>query len=377
MAGIYLHIPFCKQACHYCDFHFSTVFRKSEAMVKGLADELELRKSEFGNNSVATIYFGGGTPSVLKVAEIEYLISTVRKHYKVDEGAEITIEVNPDDMGPQYLELLAQSPVNRLSIGIQSFHDVDLKLMNRSHNSAQAVSAIEGAVNYFNNMSIDLIYGIQGMDNKRWIQNLEQALAFNIPHISSYALTVEPRTALKKYIDKAILPDVSDEQAQEQYHIMVGLLESHGYINYETSNFGKPGFFSKNNSAYWKGENYLGIGPSAHSFNGEQRSWNIRSNVKYLKAISKGQLPQEKEALSTKDRYNEYVMTGLRTIWGVSLEKIRQEFDPIYEKYLVKQADKYVHEHLLFWDGEVLLTTRKGKFLADGIASDLFMINLE
>ncbi|MEM1260101.1 MAG: radical SAM family heme chaperone HemW [Bacteroidota bacterium] len=377
MAGIYLHIPFCKQACHYCDFHFSTVFRKREAMVMGLAHELRLRKSEFDNSVVETIYLGGGTPSVLKVAEIEYLISAVHESYAVGENVEITIEVNPDDMLPQYLESLAQSPINRLSIGIQSFYDEDLRLMNRSHDGAQAVSSVEGALDHFTNVSIDLIYGIQGMDNKRWVQNIEKALSFNIPHISSYALTVEPRTALKRYIDKAILPDVSDEQAHEQYHIMVELLESRGYINYETSNFGQPGFFSKNNSAYWKGENYLGIGPSAHSFNGEQRSWNVRSNIKYLKAISKGELPQEKEKLSTRDRYNEYVMTGLRTIWGVSLKKIREEFDPVYEKYLVKQANKYVREHLLFWDGEVLLTTKKGKFLADGIASDLFMIHLK
>jgi oxygen-independent coproporphyrinogen-3 oxidase len=376
MSGIYIHVPFCKQACHYCDFHFSTQLGKKEAMVGAIAKELELRKPEV-DDEVETIYFGGGTPSVLSSEEIERLIQAVYDTYKVTDHPEITLEANPDDLSSNRIIQLSNSPINRLSIGIQSFFDEDLKLMNRAHNAGEAEQCIQAATQYFDNITIDLIYGIPEMDNERWRSNIQKALDFGLPHISSYALTVEPRTALKKFIEKGIVPNVDDEQAQEQFYILVDMLDSEGFINYEISNFGKSGFFSKNNTAYWLGKPYLGVGPSAHSFDGKHRSWNIRNNPTYIKKIEAGELPREIETLSTTDRYNEYVMTGLRTIWGVDLDRIPAEFGENYLKYLNQQSSKFLEQELLVVKDGKLLTTKKGKFLADGIASDLFMLNLE
>lgn len=376
MSGIYLHIPFCKQACHYCDFHFSTQLGKKQAMVQAIAKELVLRKSK-ADDVVETIYFGGGTPSVLSNEEIEFLIQTVYDHYKVMDRPEITLEANPDDLSSHRIIQLSNSPINRLSIGIQSFFDEDLKLMNRAHNASEAEKCIQEATEYFDNITIDLIYGIPGMDNDRWKANIQKALDFGLSHISSYALTVEPRTALEKFIEKGVVPDVDDEQAQEQFYILVDMLEAHGFVNYEISNFGKPGFFSKNNTAYWLGKSYVGVGPSAHSFDGKNRSWNIRNNPTYIKKITEGLLPMEIETLSQTDRYNEYVMTGLRTIWGVDLERMASDFGEKYVEYLVLQSQKYRDSGLLVESKGKLLATKKGKFLVDGIASDLFMVNLE
>ncbi|PRX57554.1 radical SAM family heme chaperone HemW [Flagellimonas meridianipacifica] len=376
MSGIYIHIPYCKQACHYCDFHFSTQTRTKSAMLNALVKEVELRKNELGNEMVETIYFGGGTPSLLSADEQNTLIYCIYDHFKVVDNPEITLEANPDDLSKSVLKELSESPINRLSIGIQSFFEEDLKLMNRAHNARQAIDCLVEARKYFNNISIDLIYGIPGMDHKRWRENIQKALDLELPHISSYALTVEPKTALKKFIEKGLVPNVDDEQAEEQFHILLETLEGEDYVNYEISNFGKPNFFSKNNSSYWKGKSYLGIGPSAHSFDGSTRSWNVRNNIKYIKAIEENKLPIEREELSVTDQYNEYVMTGLRTIWGVSLEKVERDFGKQHLAYLQMQSDKHIKEHLLYLDGDRLLVTKKGKFLADGIASDLFMVNL-
>ena len=373
--GIYIHIPFCKQACHYCDFHFSTSLKKKDELVNALAKELVLRKDEFKNQNVETIYFGGGTPSLLSIEELQFLIDEVYKNYKVSETPEITIEANPDDLTHQKINDYATSPINRLSIGIQSFFEEDLKLMNRAHNSAEAKECLEEATKHFDNISIDLIYGIPGMSNERWIQNIKTALAFNIPHISSYALTVEPKTALANFIKKGIIKNVDDDLAQEQFHIIIEKLESAGFIHYELSNFGKPEYFSRNNSAYWQGKPYLGIGPSAHSFDGKHRGWNVRNNTKYIKTLEENKVPIEIETLSTTDKYNEYVMTGLRTIWGVSLEKVEKEFGEIYKTYLLEQSQKHIIQQLLYLDDGKLLVTKKGQFLSDGIASDLFKIN--
>jgi oxygen-independent coproporphyrinogen-3 oxidase len=377
MSGIYIHIPFCKQACHYCDFHFSTSIGKKEAMIAALAKELELRKSEFAYEVVETIYFGGGTPSVLETEEIELLIDTVYKHYSVSEEPEITLEANPDDLSENKILQLAEGPINRLSIGIQSFFEEDLKLMNRAHSSTDAIASLSLSTRHFDNISIDLIYGMPDMTNERWIQNIEKALTFKIPHISSYALTVEPNTALATFIQKGLVKPVDDEVAQEHFNILNEKLGDAGYDCYEISNFGKPGYFSKNNSAYWLQKKYIGIGPSAHSFDGNRRGWNINNNPKYIRAIGIGELPMEVEVLSTKDKYNEYVMTGLRTVWGVSMSKIESEFGLKYREYLMLQAKKYLDKHLLYLDGDTLKTTEKGKFLADGIASDLFMVKLK
>lgn len=390
MAGIYIHIPFCKQACYYCDFHFSTSLKKKSELVSALQKELVLRKDELKNQVVETIYFGGGTPSLLTIEELRFLIAEVYKNYRVVENPEITLEANPDDLAIATLSPRAESRglsrtifedyktigINRLSIGIQSFFEAHLKLMNRAHNADEAKVCLEQATKHFDNISIDLIYGIPEMSNKQWLENIDTALSFNIPHISSYALTVEPKTALENFIKKGIIQDVDDQQSQEQFHLLLEKLESHNFIHYELSNFGKANFFSKNNTAYWQGKTYLGIGPSAHSFNGKQRGWNIRNNTKYIKAIQDSELPIEWENLSTTDCYNEYIMTGLRTIWGVSLLKVESEFGIQYKKYLLQQSEKYINQQLLYIDDDRLLVTKKGKFLSDGIASDLFKLNL-
>ncbi|WP_339658563.1 radical SAM family heme chaperone HemW [Flavobacterium frigidarium] len=375
MSGIYIHIPFCKQACHYCDFHFSTSMNKKEEMVLALAKEIRLRKSESATEEVETIYFGGGTPSVLTSAEIDFLISEVYQNYSVVENPEITLEANPDDLSTERIVALSKSKVNRLSLGIQSFFEDDLKMMNRAHNSAEAQKCLSEASKYFDNISIDLIYGVPGMTNEKWQLNIEKALSFRIPHISSYALTVEPKTALKKLIQTGKVAEPNDEVAQEHFVILVDTLTANGFVHYELSNFGKENYFSKNNSAYWLGKKYIGIGPSAHSYDGISRSWNIANNPMYLKAIAIDEIPNEIETLSQSDRYNEYIMTGLRTIWGVSISRIQLEFGLMFSDYLMKQADKFLKDGLLEIENDILKPTKKGKFLTDGIASDLFMLN--
>ncbi len=345
-------------------------------MVLALQKELFLRKDEFNGEVVETIYFGGGTPSVLAMDEIQSIIDAVYSNYEISDSPEITLEANPDDLSLEKIADLAKSPVNRLSIGIQSFFEADLQLMNRAHTAKEAEDCIQQAKKYFDNISIDLIYGIPVMSNARWNQNIEKALSFDIPHISSYALTVEPNTALANFIKRGIVKNVDDEVAQAHFHILSETLEAAGFESYEISNFGKSGYFSRNNTAYWQQKKYIGIGPSAHSYDGVRRGWNINNNPKYLKAINKGELPIETEILSTTDKYNEYVMTGLRTIWGVSLDRVASVYGEKYREYLLKQAEKYMHEQLLYMDGDILLTSKKGRFLADGIASDLFMLNL-
>jgi oxygen-independent coproporphyrinogen-3 oxidase len=349
--------------------------KKKEDMISALVKEIEIRKTELNNSIIETIYFGGGTPSVLSTDEIETLIDAVYKNFAVVENPEITLEANPDDLSEEKIMELSKSPINRLSIGIQSFFEKDLKLMNRAHNSDEAKKCLTLATQYFDNISVDLIYGIPDCTNQEWQENIKTALSFGVPHISSYALTVEPKTPLASFIKKGIIKNVDDEKAQEQFHILIDELEKASFVHYETSNFGKEAFFSKNNSSYWLGKSYLGIGPSAHSFDGNQRSWNVRNNSKYLNSISENKLPIEREILSKNDRYNEYIMTGLRTIWGVSFDKIKNEFGAQYIEYLEKASKKYIDQELLYLDNLVLKTTKKGKFLSDGIASDLFMIN--
>lgn len=351
--------------------------KKKEEMVLAIAKEIQMRKNEFKNEIVETIYFGGGTPSVLTSEEINFLIAEVYKNYSVSENPEITLEANPDDLFEERIIELAESKINRLSIGIQSFFEDDLQMMNRAHNSAEAKKCLEEATKYFDNISLDLIYGIPGMSNEKWKQNIETALSFGIPHISSYALTVEPKTALNKLIQTGKIAAPKDEVAQEHFAILVEMLEANDFIHYELSNFGKENYFSKNNSAYWLGKKYIGIGPSAHSYDGISRSWNVSNNSLYLKSIQEDKLPNEIEILSITDRYNEYIMTGLRTIWGVSLDRIKTEFGTEYLEYLNKQAQKFLDDDLVFIENNILKPTKKGKFLTDGIASDLFYLNLE
>lgn len=382
--GLYIHIPFCKQACHYCDFHFSTSLKKKGELVNALCKELVLRKDEL-KGEVETIYFGGGTPSLLSSEELQHIFQTIYENYQVSKTPEITLEANPDDLinvnlsavediSESKLKSLKEAGINRLSIGIQSFFEEDLKMMNRAHNATEALECIKLVKKNFENFSIDLIYGIPGMTNERWNENLEIALNLDVPHLSCYALTVEPKTALKKFIDKGIVPPVDDEVAKQHYEILLRETEKAGLDNYEFSNFGLPGFYSRNNTAYWEGKSYLGIGPSAHGYDGKSRSWNVSNNTKYIKSIEAGLLPLESEILSKKDKYNEYIMTGLRTKKGVSLEKIESEFGKNYSEYLLKQAEFHLKNELLIRENQTLKIAPKGKFLSDGIASDLFMI---
>jgi oxygen-independent coproporphyrinogen-3 oxidase len=351
--------------------------KKKDEMVLALAKEIHMRKNEFSTEIVETIYFGGGTPSVLSNEEINFLIAEVYKNYNVVENPEITLEANPDDLSSERILELSKSQINRLSIGIQSFYEDDLQLMNRAHNSAEAINCLKEATKYFDNISLDLIYGIPGMSDEMWKQNIETALSFGIPHISSYALTVEPKTALSKLIQTGKIAEPQDEVASNHFIILVETLQKNGFIHYELSNFGKENYFSKNNSAYWLGKKYIGIGPSAHSYDGEKRGWNVANNSLYLKSIQENILPIETEILSKSDRYNEYIMTGLRTIWGVSLQRIEHEFGLEYLDYLKKQVQKFLNDDLVFIENNILKPTAKGKFLTDGIASDLFYLNLE
>ena len=380
MYSLYIHIPFCRRACHYCDFHFSTTLKRKGEMVNALCKELILRKDEAINSELQTVYLGGGTPSILSYQELQQLFHTIFTHYKVSPSSEITLEANPDDFfrdssPQQMLEQLRSLGINRLSLGVQSFFEEDLQLMNRVHSVAQVETLLQITPQYFDNITIDLIYGIPRMSKERWQENINKALSFDIPHISAYALTVEEKTALHRFIATGKIPPINDEQAYTHFQILIDTLEKEGFIQYEFSNFGKEGYFSKNNTAYWFSKPYMGIGPSAHSFNGKERSWNIVHNIKYIQQIQQGILPQEKEELTLNNRYNELIITRIRTMVGIDLEEVRIVFGDDYRQYLLQQAQKYLTDELLTIEENHLKVTRKGKFLSDGIASDLFRVD--
>ena len=371
MSGIYIHIPFCKQKCYYCDFHFSVSLSRKDALLQSIIRELELRKAEI-LQKVETIYFGGGTPSILSMDEINSILETIYRNYDVIESPEITLEANPDDLNLKKIKELAASKINRLSIGIQSFFDEDLKYMNRAHTAKEALNSLTLAKQYFDNITIDLIYGIPNMTDARWKENLDIVFNLKIPHISAYALTVESKTALASFIKKGKYPPLDEDQAKQHFEILSEKTKEHNYIAYEISNFGKENYFSKHNTSYWQGKHYLGIGPSAHSYNGTTRSWNIANNAKYIKSIQQNILPLEIEQLSKNNRFNEMIMTGLRTIWGVSLAQIEKDFGLDYKENLIKKIQKYLQNKTLKLNHNILLITKKGRFLADGIAADLF-----
>jgi oxygen-independent coproporphyrinogen-3 oxidase len=375
MSGIYLHIPFCKKACHYCNFHFSTSESHKNEMVAALKKELYMRKKE-ASHPVDTIYFGGGTPSMLSAATITALIDEVNSQFNVATTPEITLEANPDDLTPLYLEQLKKAGINRLSIGVQSFHDAELTLMNRAHSGKQAVQSVVWAQRFFDNISIDLLYGTPHTTFSDWKKNLDIALTLDVPHISSYALTLEPKTALEHFVKKGVVDLLDEQEAEEQFLFLVDSLTANGYEHYELSSFGKQGFHSRNNTAYWKGKPYLGIGPSAHGFDGAQRYWNVSNNATYIKKIETGDLPQTIEKLSVVDKFNEAIMIGLRASWGVSLPQIEQNLGKRYREHLERQAQRFIDEALLYVESDCLKTTRKGAFLADGISADLFLIDL-
>lgn len=374
MAGIYIHIPFCKQRCSYCDFHFSTNLNSKSELVEMIAKELTLRKNEI-TEPLETIYFGGGTPSLLTQPELDLIFNSIYKNYNVKSTSEITIETNPDDLTESKIKDFKSFPINRFSIGIQSFFDEDLKLMNRAHNSAEAVKSVKIAQeNGFENITIDLIYGGQTTSDEMWQKNLGIALGLNVPHISSYALTVEPKTVLDHQIEKGKIENVDEAKQERHFKMLCETLAANHFIQYEISNFGKEGFFSQHNSNYWKGKSYLGIGPSAHSFDGKNRSWNIANNSVYIKNLKENKIPNEVESLSENERFNEMMMIGLRTIYGIDLIKIQNEFPEEFYSDLMNEIQPLIQENLIQQIDSLLTLTQEGKFLADGIASSLFRV---
>lgn len=373
MAGIYIHIPFCKQACNYCDFHFSTSLKNKENFLKALSGEIVLRKEYLKGESISTVYFGGGTPSMLTQEELLRIFDTLHANFKINDDAEITLEANPDDLTEQKITELKNTPVNRFSIGIQSFYDDDLKLMNRAHNSLEALHAVQFAQDQgFENISIDLIYGIPGLSEHKWRNNLQIAFALNVKHISAYCLTVEPKTALAHAVSTGAIKDVDEQQSVEQFEIMLEGMKTNDFIQYEISNFCKDGFYSRHNSNYWLKEKYLGLGPSAHSYDGVSRQWNVSNNALYINALEKDELNFEREELTTIQRFNEYVLTSLRTIWGTDLQYIGEHFGEASAAQGLKVAEKYIGSADLQYEENKLILTDKGKLIADRIASDLF-----
>jgi oxygen-independent coproporphyrinogen-3 oxidase len=344
-------------------------------LVDSIRKELELRKDYLQNQQVETIYFGGGTPSLLNREELQSILDKVYELFPVIENPEITLEANPDDLTEEKLKELEALPINRLSIGIQSFRKEDLEMMNRAHNLEQALNCFPAARSHgFDNISIDLIYGIPGLTNAEWKANLEQAFALNPDHISSYCLTIEPGTAFAHFVKKGKLNPVDEETAASQFDIMVKAMKENGFDHYEVSNFGKPGFYSKHNTSYWLGKHYLGVGPSAHSFDAKSRSWNVANNSRYIKALEKNELPIETEELALQTQYNEYIMTSLRTIWGVSVEKIREEFKVDFEAKFETELKRFENEGWIEKEGDTWKVTEEGMLMADGIAAEFFII---
>ena len=375
MAGIYLHIPFCKQACNYCDFHFSTSMKTKVDFVQAIIQEIELRKCVFANEFISSVYFGGGTPSLLSKEELDTIFEKLYKSFTIDADAEITLEANPDDLTFEKLQQLKDSPVNRLSIGVQSFRDEDLKYMNRAHTAIEALNSIKMAQDAgFQNITIDLIYGTPGMSNMDWKYNLIKSFALNIPHISSYALTVEEKTPLYYQILKKNLGPVDEQQSADQFKILMAEMLRHGYEQYEISNFCKDNSYSKHNSSYWKKDHYLGLGPSAHSYFGNLRMWNVSNNVKYIKALSTSKLPLVKENLNPQDMYNEYVMTSLRTKWGCSLIEIEKDYSMSFSHYFKAQIKSHEMNGYIIENKGVYTLSETGKLIADRITSDLFFV---
>lgn len=374
MAGIYIHVPFCRKACHYCDFHFSTSLALRSEMVQAIATELRTRSSEI-KDTVETIYFGGGTPSVLSENDIEQLLSEVKRNYTVIDNAEITFEANPDDCTPEKLHLWKKSGINRLSIGVQSFRQADLDWMNRSHDSDQATSAIlQAQAAGFEDINLDLIYGIPEMPQSVWEQNVAKALQLPINHISAYSLTVEPGTALNHFIKTKQSAPLNDEKAADEFDYLLRMIEAHGWEQYEISNFCQPSAYAKHNTNYWKQKPYVGVGPSAHSFDGNQRRWNLANNPLYLKAIAEETVFWESETLSVKDQVNEHIMLGLRTKWGVDLQTLLEKFGyNVLEERSIK-IEQFVSSKALVQKTDRLYLTRTGIMLGDHIASELFMV---
>ncbi|HLF64772.1 MAG TPA: radical SAM family heme chaperone HemW [Saprospiraceae bacterium] len=374
VAGIYIHIPFCKQACSYCNFHFSTSLANKDALLIALHEELRLRLDYLAGADIESIYFGGGTPSLLSAKEIENLLEAISSLYTVTSNAEITLEANPDDLTSDKVWELKGTLVNRLSIGIQSFYDDELKYMNRAHTAKEGFAALERAKNAgFRSLTMDLIYGTPLLTEQRWIESLQRVADFGIPHLSAYQLTIEPKTVLAHQINKGISPAPNDEATVRQFEMLMDWAIDFEYEHYEISNLAKPGHRAVHNSNYWKGIPYLGIGPSAHSFNGREREWNIANNALYINGIAKGNARQGIETLTEKELYNEYMMTGLRTVEGVEIVKLSR-YALHFQEHFMESVIPYLTQGKVRFTGGSWILTRTGKFLADRIASELFVV---
>ena len=374
MAGIYIHIPFCKTLCAYCDFYHIIAPQDEQPFVNALLKEAELQKEYTGNQKISTLYIGGGTPSALPVSSLKKILGRIFSLYDVDKDCEITVEINPDDVSREYLEQLKETEINRISVGIQSWRDADLKLMNRRHNSSQAAKALEEIFSAgYGNVTIDLIYGIPGMTSAAWLSNLDLSFRFDIKHLSAYHLTIEPGTLFGKMKEKGLLSETDEEESNLQFNLLIEKASDAGFIHYEISNFGKPGFFSIHNSNYWKQVNYLGLGPSAHSFNGYSRQWNVRDVKKYIKALNSGTLMFEREDLNKRIRFNEYIMTSLRTMWGIDLDYVEEKFDKEGFDYIVNLSGKLIDYGLMKQDKKTLVLTNQGQMISDNIISELML----
>lgn len=375
MSGIYIHIPFCKKACHYCDFHFSTSLKYADEMVEAICKEISFKKDRI-NGQVGSIYFGGGTPSILSQAALQKIFDAINHNFSVDANAEITIETNPDDLTNQKLKELKQLPVNRFSVGVQSFYNEDLIWMNRAHNAEEAESCIKRSQDAgFDNLTVDLIYGYPLLTDAKWLSNIEKAIGLQVPHVSAYALTVEPRTALAHAIKEKKQVPISDNQSAAQFVILMEKLISAGFEHYEISNFAKPNCYAVHNTNYWKGVDYIGIGPSAHGFDGQNRYMNPANNALYMERLEKNKLPEVVEVLSLNDRFNEYVMTSLRTMWGVDLNKIKADFGKDFFEETKYNLKNFEDKDWLIIADEKIKLNQSGKLFADHIASELFIVN--
>lgn len=371
MAGLYIHIPFCKQACYYCDFHFSTNRKFTGELVSAVAEEMKLQRGYLGDAALETIYFGGGTPSVLTGEEFNILFEALERHYRLGNAMEITVEANPDDLTREKLHMLKTAGVNRLSIGIQSFDDAVLVFLNRAHNTKQAVDSMALARKTgFENISIDLIFAIPGQSLDQWRRNIAQAIALSPEHISAYALTIEEQTVFGKWKKSGRFRATDEETAAQEFEVLMDEMDKAGYLQYEISNFCRPGFASRHNSSYWRGAHYLGVGPSAHSFNGTTRQFNISNNHLYLSSIRQGTVPFEREVLTSSNKINEFIFTSLRTAQGCDLAQLKDAFG--YDLYQHPIVESILHNQLAVVEGSMLRLTRNGKLLADKIAADLF-----
>ena len=374
MAGIYIHVPYCRKLCSYCDFYHVISTGDSGECLEAMIKEIEIQKEYLRNEDLSTIYVGGGTPSLLSVRETDLILNKIYKIFRVDSACEITMEMNPDDIEPEYLKGIKDLNINRISLGVQSWRDSDLKLLNRRHNSEKAASALKQTFEAgFENVTIDLIYGIPGMSQADWAENLDYSFSFDIKHLSAYHLTFEKGTVLWKIKEKGSISEIDEEESAALFNILIEKAEKQGFIHYEISNFGKPGFFSRHNSNYWKQVNYLGVGPSAHSFNGYSRQWNVSNVKEYIKSVNSGKIFYNKEELDLRTRFNEYILTSLRTMWGIDLDYVEKSFEKEGYDYVVNLSGKFKNYGLMKSEGNFLILTNQGKMISDNIISEFMM----